>query len=132
MLLAMGGLAVPILPLLVQGVAGIMIGFAAITVVGLAFALWRNRRAGELREDIAIWPDLMAVTRQEANGQLRHWCADPMQVRLHLDPIGPPEQYLTLTGGPRRIELGAFLTPEDRLAIYDRLDTELRFSGLPR
>jgi len=130
--LVAAGLAVPILPMLLRGVALFMLVFAGIVIGALAFAFRRNMRDGYLREDIAIWPDLMAVSRQDPDGHLRHWCAHPRDVRLHLDANGPPENYLTLTGGQRRIELGAFLTPEERLALRDNLDEALRFSGLPR
>jgi len=35
-------------------------------------------------------------------------------------------QYLTLSGGDRQVELGAFLTPQERLALKDMLERQLR------
>jgi len=130
--LAAAGLAIPVFGLLLQGAALIVGAFAVLTIAAFAFAMRRNMFDGQLREDVAIWPNLMAVTRQEPDGKLRHWCCHPANVRLHIDPDGPPENYLTLSGGPRRIELGAFLTPEERLELHNTLADALKFSGLPR
>lgn len=55
-------------------------------------------------------------------GPVQEWRADPAWVALRLIPRGGPvEQYLTLTGGGREVELGAFLTPEERIALHDEL-----------
>ena len=35
--------------------------------------------------------------------------------------VGKVEDYLTLQGGPREVEIGAFLTPPERRALEDRL-----------
>ena len=34
--------------------------------------------------------------------------------------------YVTLTGGGREVEIGAFLTEEERIALYDDLKEKLR------
>jgi uncharacterized membrane protein len=39
---------------------------------------------------------------------------------------GPVEHYLTLQGGPREVEIGAFLTVEERLALQRELLDRLR------
>jgi uncharacterized membrane protein len=62
------------------------------------------------------------LRRMNPNGPVQEWQADPAWVALHLTPKGGPvEQYLTLTGGGREVELGAFLTPEERLALHEDL-----------
>ena len=54
------------------------------------------------------------------------WQANPFWVRLRLDPDARPENYLTLQGGGRRIELGAFLSPEERVELAEELEAALR------
>ncbi|NNK77082.1 MAG: DUF2244 domain-containing protein, partial [Litoreibacter sp.] len=39
---------------------------------------------------------------------------------------------LTLKGGSREVELGAFLTPQERVALKEELDQELRFLAVPK
>ncbi|MEM8820806.1 MAG: DUF2244 domain-containing protein [Pseudomonadota bacterium] len=41
---------------------------------------------------------------------------------------GRPENYLTLKGGGREIELGAFLSPEERLSLAERLEDAIRIA----
>ena len=38
---------------------------------------------------------------------------------------GLVENYLTLSGNGREIELGAFLTPEERISIKEKIDEAL-------
>ena len=48
--------------------------------------------------------------------------ANPHWVRASLYPSGGPvANYLTLVGNQREVELGAFLVPEERQEIHDRL-----------
>jgi uncharacterized membrane protein len=39
---------------------------------------------------------------------------------------GPVPQYLTLQGGDREVELGAFLTPPERVGLKDTLERAIR------
>ena len=36
------------------------------------------------------------------------------------------ENYVTLKGGGREVEIGAFLSPEERLVLHDELEAQLR------
>ncbi len=65
----------------------------------------------------------MGLTRHNPRHENQHWQANPYWVRVNLLPHGGPvENYLTLTGGPRDVELGAFLTAVER----EQLQHELR------
>ena len=55
----------------------------------------------------------------------RIWQANPYWVRVALRPNGPVEDYLVLTDGRREVELGAFLSPEERVALKDDLERRL-------
>jgi len=50
------------------------------------------------------------------------WRADPHWIAIKLTPKGGPvEHYLTLSGGGREVELGAFLTPDERVKLNEDL-----------
>ncbi|MEX0969806.1 MAG: DUF2244 domain-containing protein [Paracoccaceae bacterium] len=129
---AVAGLALPVLPLMLQGAASLVLLFAGLTLGALALAFARNMRDAQLYEIVRLWPDCLSVTRYEPDGTQRHWCARPQELRLHISPDGPPENYLTLSGNSRRIELGSYLTPEARRELYDALEDALRFAAIPR
>ena len=57
---------------------------------------------------------------------MRDWEANPYWVRLKLHEAGGPvPKYLTLSGAGREIELGAFLTPGERVELKSCLEAEL-------
>ena len=115
------GLAVPIVPLLGTRLVFGLIPFSLAALLALWLALRRSYADGKLTERIRIWPDLVAVERREPRGATRRWQANPHWVRLALRDDGPVERYLTLTGAGREIELGAFLSPEERESLHAEL-----------
>ena len=76
-------------------------------------------------ERLTLWRDEMRVERREPDGRVLRWQADPMRVRLRLHKEAKVEDYLTLAGGGREIELGAFLSPEERVALADEIEAAL-------
>lgn len=115
------GLALPLLPLLGSRLVFGLLPFSLAVLAALYLAIRRSYADGRLTERIRIWPDLVTVVRSEPRGAARRWHANPHWVRLALRDDGPVEHYLTLTGAGREIELGAFLSPEER----ERLHAEL-------
>jgi len=90
-------------------------------------ALTRSWRDMELYEELTLWPDRVRIERHDPRKPRRDWEANPYWVTVHLhERGGPVPQYLTLRGGGREVELGAFLTPGERLRLKRTLDTELR------
>ena len=95
-------------------------------VVALTWALIeRSYRDGDLIEELRLTRDRMRLVRRDPDGRRRDWEANPYWVRVRLHPKGPVENYLTLSGGPREVELGAFLSPEERATLKDDLDRAL-------
>jgi uncharacterized membrane protein len=112
------------LPLLAVG--GALVGwgllpFMIAALVGLYLAMRRSYADGRLTEELRLWPDLITVVRREPRGAVHRWHANPAWVRLHIFDDAPIEKYLTLSGNGREIELGAFLSPDERVALHGRL-----------
>lgn len=123
------GLSVSLVPFLGTAVGWALLPFVVAVLVALNIAIRRSYRDGTLREDVRIWPDLIAVQRVEPRGDVQHWQANPYWVTAKLHEGARVEKYLTLTGGGREIELGAFLSPEQRIALYGELTLRLRPLG---
>lgn len=120
------GFAVPLLPLTLTPVVWIPLAFCLAVLAALWYALRRNTADGRLVERVTLWADELRVERTEPSGKVRRWRADPYWVRLTLHEEGRPENYLTLKGGGREIELGAFLSPAERLSLAERLESAIR------
>jgi uncharacterized membrane protein len=116
-------LALPLLAVLGHPVLWGLLPFAALVLWGLWMALRRNWQDRSVVEEMHLSRAGLHLRRLNPRGPAQEWHADPAWVTLRLTPSGGPvEQYLTLTGGGREVELGAFLTPDERLALHDDLD----------
>lgn len=99
--------------------------FAIIPVATLYFFFMRNYRDGRLTEELRVYPSVIAVERREPSGEIHRWQANPYWVKVKLQDTHV-EHYLTLEGNQRTIELGAFLSPEERLSLKAEIDDALR------
>ena len=122
-----GMLALPLLVMLGTPVLWALLPFIAAVLAGLWLALQRNYRDGTVCEDLRLWPGLVRIDRQDPRRPTRVWQANPHWVRLTLHAQGGPvENYLTLHGAGRQVELGAFLSPEERQDLFADLQTRLQ------
>lgn len=118
MMFALG--LVPVIPFIGSTAFWILLVF----MMGALAALWTALRRSDrdkLREQLLIWPDRIALTHWSAKGKVLEWDANPYWVRLTLHTNAKVEKYLTLKGENREVELGAFLSPEEREALRDDL-----------
>lgn len=113
-------LALPLSAVLGRAVLWGLLPFMALTVGGIWYALQRSYRSGETHEVLTLTPGKLSVTRHDPGQTDRHWETNAYWARPILRK-GPVEDYLTLTDGQREIELGAFLTPEERRTLHDQL-----------
>ena len=136
MVWAIGGtaglIAVPLLGVLGSPVLWGLLPFLLAAVAGIWWALERSFRDREILEDLTLTPDRITLTRHGPRGARQDWEANPHWVKAVLHPMGGPvPHYLTLTGGSRVVELGAFLTPDERQRLHHELTTALRRQRRP-
>ena len=85
-----------------------------------------------LLEELSIWPDKVALVRHNPRGDRQDWEANPHWVKVQLhEEGGPVDNYVTLTGGGREVEIGAFLSEDERLDLYADLSRKLAKLGRP-
>ncbi len=118
---------IPTIPLLGTPVFWGLLPFVMGAVALLYALVMRNYRDGDVVEELTLWSDRMSLVRHNPRGPDQSWEANPHWVRLflHADK-GPVRNYITLRGGNREVELGAFLSPEEREALYGDLDRLLK------
>ena len=120
------GLTAPLIPLIGTNLFWGMAPFEVLVFLGVYFALRQSYRDGGLTEELRLWPDLISVVRKEPKGRVLTWRANPHWVRTRILEEGKVEKYLTLRGGGREIELGAFLSPNERVELHRDINSALR------
>lgn len=100
----------------------------ALVVLGLLwFFIDKSYRDGEILEELTIWNDHITLTRTGPKARVQTWEANPYWVSLKMHQKGGPvDNYLTLKGAERIVEIGAFLSPEERVKLNQVLQ---RFLG---
>lgn len=118
---------VPLLGLIGTPVLWGVLPFLIAAIAAIWWALERSFRDGEIVEDLVLTPDLVTLTRHGPRGRRQDWQANPHWVRLTLHATaGPVPQYLTMKGEGREVELGAFLTEEERRRLAAEITEILR------
>ena len=124
MVVTFGAMMITIIPFVGTQTFFVMLPFSAITLMLLFLSIVLNYQSGKLYENIKIWPDLIEVKRYEINGTSKEWTANPYWTKVNLYKKGQKIQnYLTLTGNGREVEVGAFLAPNERIEIKQKIDT---------
>jgi uncharacterized membrane protein len=104
-----------------------LLPFLLAAIAGVWLALEKSYRDALITEELTLTEDLVTLLRLGPKGKRQEWQANPHWVKVRLYPTsGPVPEYLTLRGNGREVELGAFLTPEERLALRNELQEKLR------
>ena len=126
-----GFLCLPLLAVLGTMVLWALLPFLLLAIAAIWWAIERSYRSGTSFERLTLDPDRITLIRHDPGRADRHWQANPYWIRAELRP-GPVESYLVLTGdheSGREVELGAFLSPEERESLrheVNRAITDLR------
>ena len=119
-------IALPLVTMLGSAVWWGLLPFIAAALWAIWFAIRHNQTRGET-EVLHLRPDLIRLQRRSPGKTMREWEANPHWVQINLYPTsGPVPQYLTLRGNGREVELGAFLSEDERLRLRDELELRLR------
>ncbi|MGL4235480.1 DUF2244 domain-containing protein [Tabrizicola sp.] len=119
-------IAVPLVGLVGNPVLWALLPFLVAAILAIWFALRKNGRDRDILEDLRLAPDRIQLTRHGPKGARQDWEANPYWVRVTLHETGGPvPNYLTLSGNNREVELGAFLSEEERLELQHELQAAL-------
>lgn len=122
------GLAVvPLLAVLGSAILWALLPFMLAAIAALWWAIERSYRSGTTEERLTLTPDRISLIRHDPGRADREWHANPYWIRATIRP-GPVESYLILQGdheSGREVELGAFLTPEERESLCNEVNRAL-------
>ncbi len=122
-------LGVPLIGLFGTPVLWALLPFLLAALAAIWFAIMRNIRDGAITEELCISAARVTLERRGPRGAFAAWEGNPHWLQVTLHPTGGPvPDYLTLRAGGREVELGAFLTEAERVALRD--DVQRHLQGL--
>ncbi|WP_370287343.1 DUF2244 domain-containing protein [Pseudooceanicola nanhaiensis] len=103
-----------------------LLPFGLGALAALWFGLRLSYRSGEVVEMLSISPERTRLLRRNPDGSEQSWECNTYwaRVEMHLKG-GPVPYYVTLNGNGRRVEIGAFLSEDERRALHGELASEL-------
>ena len=114
-------LTLPLIPVLGTPVLWVLLGLFAMALAGVWTALRVNQSARSTHEKLTVTASLVSLRHKPPQGPALTWDANPHWVTVQMRDDGPVEKYLTLRGNGREVELGSFLSPEEREGLFDDL-----------
>ncbi|QJF52001.1 DUF2244 domain-containing protein [Roseobacter ponti] len=120
-------ICIPTLPLLGSPVLWGLLPFLLLAVWGIYFALQRNWKSRQISEVLTLGPDEAQLVRTDPSGAVQEWdCNRYWTTITKYEKDGPVPHYVTLKGMGREVEIGAFLSEEERVSLYDELQRAWR------
>lgn len=118
---------VPLIPLLGTVLLWGILPFLLFALFGIWFAIHRNRLNAQIVEILDLSDTEAQLVRHGPHGQYAQWRCNRYWCEVSkYDRDGPVPHYVTLRGSGREVEIGAFLSQEERCALYDDLCREIR------
>ena len=119
-----GLITIPLLGLLGTSLLWALLPFLLLSVGSIWFALNRSRKDRSTIETLTIDTEKTELVRRDTTAETQSWACKTYWVRVTLyDTSGPVPDYVTLTGGGREVEIGAFLSQEERQQLYSDLQS---------
>ena len=100
-----------------------LLPFLLVAFIGIWFALRRSLNDRQVLEQLTLSQEEVALIRQDPTGEHKRWVCSPYWSKLKIYKTeGPVRNYITLTGNGREVELGAFLSEDERKTLYEELE----------
>lgn len=96
-------------------------GFMGLDVALLYFFFRLNYRDAQQKELVRLTDDALVVRRIKGNGEEEKWSLEPYWLRVEMDDQPRHDSALVLAARERRLVVGSFLTPEERLHMAQAL-----------
>jgi uncharacterized membrane protein len=117
------GILIPIIPFIGTVQLFAILPFSLGTLLLLIIMIKLNYKSGKLYEKIRIETNLITVKRFEPNGIVKTWNSNPYWTKIKLYKESEKvENYLTLSGNGKEIEIGSFLAPKERLELKRKIE----------
>ena len=103
-----------------------LLPFLLVAFMSVWFALRRSLNDRQILEQLTLSQEEIALIRQNPTGEHKRWVCSPYWAKLKIYKTeGPVANYITLTGNGREVELGSFLSEDERKTLYKELESLL-------
>ena len=120
------GFLLPIIPFIGSPIGTTLTIFSGLTFYLFLTFLQKSFQQGSTFEEILISKNKIIVVHKEKNKEYKTWEGNPYWTRVNVDIDNPKlKNYLTLAGKGRHIEVGAFLSPNERMELRDKIQNAL-------
>jgi len=117
---------VPLLSVLGTSALWWMLPFVLLTIALLWLLIQRNYRDGELSEVLSIDGEDCHLHRENPRGPAQDWHCHTYWVSVQMHETNPRlPHYVTLRGGGREVEIGAFLSEDERVDLFRDLKSRI-------
>jgi len=101
-------------------------GFLGLDVLLIYGAFRLHDRESRRAEFVRLDRDGLTVRRLEPDGTSRSWHFEPYWLRVSIEAVGRHDRRLVLRSHGRQLEIGTFLTPDEREELARALESALR------
>ncbi|MBO9406745.1 DUF2244 domain-containing protein [Shimia sp. R9_1] len=99
-----------------------LLPFILLVVGALWFGLQRSYKDGDVFEALSLRADTLSLSHKPARGAVQEWSCNVYWARADMHVHGGPvPHYVTLSGNGRTVEIGSFLSEEERKTLYAEL-----------
>ena len=102
-----------------------VLGFCGLEMLVLFIAFRANYISGQKSEEVKLTENLLEVRKISPLGHVLRWRFEPTWLQITIDEPLKHDSKLQLASHGRSLEIGAFLTPEERLQLADALRSAL-------
>lgn len=102
-----------------------VIGFMGFEFFLLYLAFRINYRRARNFESLVLTRDNLELQRVDHRGREQRWNFQPYWLQVQLLPANSPDPDLALTSHGRRLVIGSFLAPEERISLAAALNKAL-------
>ena len=120
-------LLMPLFAVIGSAVLWGLLPFMLAALAAIWFALNRSRQDAQILEVLTLSDDHAHLVRRNPRGDVQEWDCNRYWAQPEIYRTdGPVPHYVTLKGNGREVEIGAFLSEDERVALYDELTRALR------
>ena len=118
---------IPLLAMLGSVILWGLLPFLLLTVLGLWLAIQTNYRARSVVEILTLSGTQARLVHRTPGKAQQEWSCNRYWARPEMhEKGGPVPHYVTLIGDGREVEIGAFLSEDERITLYQDLVRKLR------